>query len=133
MDVMNRTRPPEYPKSGWYRHVHHDRPIEYVWDVDERWNYIVETKPEEEIDTRLTRFAPVRGKVPDRLVRAWAEFDRERAEYDRASAECNRALAEYDRAYTECLPELEALHAAECPGCPWDGKTLFPESQGGTP
>lgn len=23
--------------------------------------------------------------------------------------------------------ECTALHAAQCPGCPWDGKTIFPE------
>ena len=28
-------------------------------------------------------------------------------------------------AYEACKAEIEALHKAECPNCPWDGKTIF--------
>jgi len=27
-------------------------------------------------------------------------------------------------------PEIEALHKQECPNCPWDGNTIFPEQDG---
>lgn len=159
---MNRTRPSEYPKSGWYWHAHHEVLCEYVWDVDERWNYIVANKPEEEIGTRLRWFRPVAGEIPARLARArvecdraWSEYNKARAEYDKegseryrawseydkarsacdkawdecsmALTECSMALTEYDKALAEALPEMEALHAIECPGCPWDGRTLFPK------
>lgn len=40
----------------------------------------------------------------------------------------NRELAEfnYDRALGRNAETIESLHRAECPGCPWDGTTIFP-------
>ena len=32
-----------------------------------------------------------------------------------------------EKAYTDHLPEIEALHELECPNCPWDGLSIFPE------
>jgi len=105
--------------EGWYWHVHHDRLVEWCTDYDGRVEYIKAKKPAEEIETRLRLFKPVAGWIPERLQRADAEWKRARDEW-------GRAYAEWERADAECLPALEALHAVECPGCPWDGKTIFP-------
>jgi hypothetical protein len=118
-------------KSGWYWHVHHDRLVEWCTDYDGRVEYIKAEKPAEEIETRLRLFKPVAGTIPERLQRAYAEWKRADAEWKRAyayaaAAEWKRAAAERNRAAAKCLPALEALHAVECPGCPWDGKTIFP-------
>jgi len=63
--------------------------------------------------------------------RARAELDRARAELDRARAEWDRARAEWDKARVEwykasASPSVLALHAKECPNCPWNGETIFP-------
>ena len=72
--------------------------------------------------------------------KAAAEWDKARAEWRKARAECAKAAAEWRKARAECAKaaaerdkadaehrkEIEALHAVECPGCPWDGKTIFP-------
>ena len=55
-----------------------------------------------------------------------AEWDKAAAEWDKARAECAKAAAERDKAAAEHREEIEALHAVECPGCPWEGKTIFP-------
>jgi hypothetical protein len=49
-----------------------------------------------------------------------------RTAYDDARAVYYKARMTYDEEMTASLPALEALHAVECPHCPWDGKSIFP-------
>jgi hypothetical protein len=128
-------RPIEWPKSGLYWHLHHDQLIEWTDDIDERWNYVVDNKPTDELETRLRWMRPVVGPLPAELGKASVELGKARAEWDKicaerdkACVELGKARAEWDKACVECWPAIEALHTAECPGCPWDGKTLFPEA-----
>jgi hypothetical protein len=128
-------------KSGWYWHVHHERLVEWCYDYDKRAAYIKAEKPADEVETRLRLFKPVAGPIPERLQSAGAEWRRADAEWQRAYDGLHSADAELRRADdelhsaddelqsadAECLPTLEALHAVECPGCPWDGKTIFPQ------
>ncbi len=101
------------PHNTLYWHCHHDVLCEFVDNPQERIDYIIWAKPNAEIDIRLRLFQPVKGKLPPDVVEAWAAYDKARAAYDKAR-ENHRE-------------ELEALHAKECPNCPWDGKTIFPE------
>jgi hypothetical protein len=39
----------------------------------------------------------------------------------------DKALAAYYKALEPYLPAINALHAVECPDCPWDGETIFPK------
>jgi peptidoglycan hydrolase CwlO-like protein len=126
-------------------HIHHDKLVEWTDDLDERIEYVKGNKAPAEVETRLRLMKPVQGQLPEVFVkasaerkRAYAEWDRMDAERDQASAErkrayaeWDRASAEWDRAWVECLPQIEALHAIECPGCPWDGKTIFPQVEQG--
>ena len=131
-------------KSGLCWHVHHDILLEYCWDFDRRVEYIKSSKPPEEVETRLRLMKPVEGALGD--AKARAEYDKARSGYakarsgyDKAEAEYDKAWAEYDKARAEYAKaraaflntikpgEAEALHAVECPGCPWDGNTIFPE------
>jgi hypothetical protein len=48
-----------------------------------------------------------------------------RKAYDDATAPARKA---YDDARAPALKALEALHATECPDCPWNGETIFPEA-----
>jgi len=149
------TAPTPSPKVGslvW--HIHHDMLVEPLTEpFATRVAYIKAEKPVSEIDTRLRLMKPVWGKLPE-LDKARAELDRAsaegykaRAEWDRASAELvDKAYAELvDKAYAEwtkaraewtkaraeldrarASPSVLALHAKECPNCPWNGETIFP-------
>ena len=121
--------------SGYYWHVHHEQLWEWCYDYDERVAYIRAEKPAGEVELRLRLMQPVRA-VPERMQRAYAEWERAAAERERAYAEREQAVAERERAYAEweraaaeCAPEMEALHALECPDCPWKNGTIFPEKK----
>lgn len=55
-------------------------------------------------------------------ARAWEACAKARGAYVKAWAACEKAMEKY-------RVEIEALHAQECPDCPWDGKTIFPEGR----
>jgi len=50
--------------TGIYWHCHHDIICEYVYDYQERVDYIKKEKPKNEIKTRLKLFKPVKVKLP---------------------------------------------------------------------
>ena len=98
-------------------HIHHGGfLLEWSDDIQERIDYIKAHKPPHEVETRLRLLKPVQGALPPKLVKARDAY----LAYD-------KAWDAYDKAYDECLPQIEALHILECPDCPWDGTTIFPE------
>ena len=97
------------PRSGFFRFLHHDKPIEYSANVDERIAYIRAEKPPAERAGRLAAIL----RIPDALIpvpvveaqrasdeawQAWRAFDEEA---HRASMEAHWAYAETQRAYEE--------------------------------
>ena len=67
---------------------------------------------------RLRLFQPVRGKIGDpmlleKLVIAYAAWEQADAAF----------MLSIDPV------ELDRLHREECPNCPWNGNTIFPESK----
>ena len=131
-----------------YWHIHHDTLVEFSDDIEERIRCINEYKPAEEVPLRLHLLKPVRGKLPDAVVRAgkacrkayvayakayvapakaWAAYAKACATYAKACATYNKAEAAYVETLDAHKDEIEALHAQECPNCPWNGKTIFPE------
>ena len=128
-------------------HVHHDDLVEPLWGpIEKRIDYIKKNKPASEQKLRLRLLKPVRGQLPIAVVEAWeahlqarAAYDQARATYDQAGEAYGQAgeaygqaEAAYDQAgaaYYQVLAghtdEINALHAQECPDCPWDGKTIF--------
>src|SRR3990170_2224375 len=106
-------------KPFW--HIHHEVLLEWSDDIQERIDYIKAHKPPHEVETRLRLLKPVQGALPPKLVKAKAAYAKARDAYDKAKAA-------YNKAYDECLPQIEALHALECPDCPWNGTTIFPET-----
>ena len=151
MTLSDMQRPAGWPKSGWYWHLHHDVLVEFTHDIDERLDYVVREKSDHELPTRLRLMRPVAGKLPVALDKAHAEWAKACAEWAKAHAEWDKAGAEWaksydevakaydevakahvewDKASAEHMPDILALHAVECPGCPWDGSTIF---TGGTP
>ena len=120
-------------KPFW--HIHHEVLLEWSDDIQERIDYIKAHKPPHEVETRLRLLKPVQGALPPKLVKAKAAyakardaFVKARVAYAKARDAYDKAKAAYNKAYDECLPQIEALHALECPGCPWNGTTIFPET-----
>ncbi len=133
-------------KSGMYWHVHHNILCVYCYDEAERIKAIKETKPFNEIKTRLRLLKRIRGKLPDTFLKAyknyreadknWQEAYKNRQEadknclgayknYQEADKNCLEAYKNYRKAYKNCLPFLEKLHKKEC-GCKeWDGSELI--------
>ena len=136
-------------------HIHHDVLVEPLNEsLGTRIEFIKEHKRSSEVPTRLRRMKPVRGKLPElakaraELAKADAEWDKAYAEWAKAYAELAKAGAELDKADAELAkagaewdkagaewdkaikhPSVLALHAKECPNCPWDGKTIFPKDE----
>jgi uncharacterized protein YdeI (YjbR/CyaY-like superfamily) len=129
--------------KGMFWHVHHDVLLEYSHDINERVAYIKAKKPKEEVPLRLKLMKPVRGKLPDEVVKAYAARDKANAAYDKAYAARDKAYAACVKAYAardkadaardkaikKHMKKIEALHKKECPDCPWDGKTIFPKAK----
>src|SRR3970282_1490386 len=68
-----------------------------------------------------------RDKAKAAYDKAWDAFGKDWDACVKAKAAFVKAKAAYNKAYDECLPQIEALHALECPDCPWNGTTIFPE------
>ena|SRR3990167_6298379 len=115
-----------------YWHIHHDEVVGWSAKIQERIDYIKRFKPRAEVPVRLRWMMPVIGVLPVEVQRAGARYEATRVKYKAARAhditwaKCHAAWLEYETARAKYQPELEALHAVEHPGCPWDGKTLFP-------
>src|SRR3990167_431488 len=109
-------------QTGLFWHVHHEKLLEWCHNYDERVAYIQNKKPEEEQETRLRLFKPVKGKLPQEVVKASQEYDKARQEHDKARQEYDKARQEYSKALNNNKELIEALHKAECPNCPWNGR-----------
>lgn len=126
-------------------HIHHDVLVEPTLEpIKNRIAYIKAHKPKEEQPTRLRLLRAVRGRLPKELRAAGAAYDKARAAAYKARAAyakaraacvlarwaaCGEARAAYDKVLSTHRDEIEALHAKECPDCPWDGQTIFPNQR----
>src|SRR3990170_2597468 len=126
-------------KPFW--HIHHEVLLEWSDDIQERIDFIQAEKPKHEVEIRLRLLKPVQGALPPKLVKAgdargkaedanakaWDAYDKAKAAYDKDWDAFGKDWDAYRKAYDKYLPQIEALHALECPDCPWDGFTIFPE------
>ena len=152
MNLRESKRPQEWPKAGLYWLLHHDTPIEWTDNIDERWDYVCKHKPKEELPVRLKWMRPVKGQLPKALDDAYkAYFDARKAcndawkayndackayfEARKAYNDARKALDDARKAYDDACkayddackayePEIDALMTKELPGCPWDGRSL---------
>jgi len=131
-----------------YWHIHHDRLLELSDDIGERIKFIKAKKPKRQIELRLRLLKPVRGKLPGPVVRTIKAYDKACKKTQEAyttfiqvSGTCHEVRKTYqdawlargkaERVFNEAVMahrvEIEALHKRECPNCPWDGTTIFPQ------
>lgn len=141
------------PKFAW--HVHDNgvllpggrrSPLELLTDtIENRITYIKKEKPKREQAMRLRLLKPVKGKLPAKILTAYVTYEKACAACEKATvaafaggartftaAACTqigaaytKARAAFAKAFKKHFVEIEELHAEECPGCPWDGKTIF--------
>ena len=139
------------PVGAMAWHCHHERVIELLTETAEkRIAYILSGKPIEEQALRLHLFRPTRDAAVDAawaaynaaLDAAWATYaaadKAARATYNAALKAAWTAYDAADKAaWATCYAALKAAwttynaavkaaHQAECPDCPWNGRTIFP-------
>jgi len=61
-------------QTGFFWHVHHRVLLEWCYDYDGRASFISEQKREDQKETRLRLFKPVKGKLPQEVVEAWQAY-----------------------------------------------------------
>ncbi len=121
-------------KEGFYWHVHHDFLVEWCYNYDERVEFISTFKRRSERATRLRLMQPVKGEVPEEVIKVAPVYAKAYEAY--ADAEepmaCRQAWHIWDklgRVYDEALAAhavvLEALHTQECGCSEWNGKRLM--------
>lgn len=115
----------------FYWHVHHDQLLEpLTGPVEDRVKYIRTSKPEHEVTTRLRLLTPALGVLP-RTVEKAGETWFKAAEEDRANMPgAWKRLLNAGMVYLRVVrnnASINELHERECPNCPWDGETIFPE------
>lgn len=135
-------------------HIFHDRLLGLCFNYAERVDYIKVNKSAEEKPIRLRLFKMVKGELPAELVEAGDAYYRAHQKKEEAYTTLDNAhtrmmtsgsRAEFDsrqKSYGEAgqvdfdarmtlktaihthKAAIEALHAIECPDCPWDGEKI---------
>ena len=129
----------------WHGHHESDCPLEELTGtIEQRRQRIIATKPPAEYELRLRLLKPASPEA----VEAWrayrAAVATALAAYDAAMVPAQAAFgaavapahaaydaamvpaqAAYDAVKVTALQPILALHAIECPDCPWDGHTIF--------
>jgi hypothetical protein len=106
---------------------HHGQLLEWLTEpMSARVGYIREHKPPHEVATRLEWFRVVLHpeRLPIEVRETYAALRTASAAWQTADAALRTAYADWQKAMIAHRAEIEALHREECPGCPWDGKTL---------
>ena len=121
-------------------HVHHTILLESLTEpMSDRVAYIRDNKPAHEVDIRLALMKKVKGPLPSTLQKAYAAWQKARAAWLKADPARQKALvawqkarAAWQKAIDDSMPAIDALHAKECPDCPWTlggQHTIFPVAQ----
>ena len=145
---------PNVMKTKFYWHIHHDILLEPLTEpLKNRIEYIKNNKSKNEIELRLKLLKPVKGKLPDEVIKAgevyykvqetsdksweayyksWEASDKSWEAsvkawevYVKAREAYVKAREAYDKILKKYSKEINELHEKECPNCPWNGKTIF--------
>ena len=125
--------------SKWGWHIHHEILCEeQLYPIEERIAYILTSKAPKERALRLRLLRPV---IDDAMVPIWKTYDDAMAAIQKTYADAMAAIQKtYDDAiapiwktYDDAIAPIwktyadamAAIHARECPNCPWDGESIF--------
>ena len=129
-------------KPKYYWHIHHWMLFEEATEpIENHIAYIKAEKAEWERSLRLRLLKPVKDQK--RLIAILTAYKKATAPgseaYEKVEA---TALEAYEKtrataseayrkamatAWAKRYKAINALHAKECPDCPWDGMTIFPK------
>ena len=113
-------------RTKFYWHIHHDILLEPLTEpLKNRIKFIKENKPKDEIELRLKLLKPVKGKLPDEVIKAGEVSGKVWEAYIKAGKTYIKAWEIYDKTLKKYSKEINELHEKECPNCPWNGKTIF--------
>ena len=115
-------------KAGLAFHVYHHELISWCYDFDGRVEYITENKPKNERKLRLRLLAliPLNRYVPQPLLKAIKAYEKARAA-NKAGEAYEKVRAAYEKEMNTYAVEIDKLHKELCPGCPWNGHSIFPD------
>ena len=86
-------------QTGFFWHVHHEVLIEWCYSYNERASYISEQKREDQKETRLRLFKPVKGKLPQEVVEAGQAYVKAGQALNEAQQARVGARQVYDKAW----------------------------------
>jgi chromosome segregation ATPase len=120
-------------KRPWAWHIHHKRLLEPLTEpIDNRRDCIERYKPAEERPLRLRLIKPVTNLEMLTNNAAWQQWEEAERQWEEAERQLQAAERQWQAAERQLQsnPDILALHAIECPDCPWDGQTIFSDKQG---
>ena len=135
---MTTSAPPKL-RHGLAWHIHHLRLLELLTEpIESRQKFIRDEKAEGEQVLRLRLLQHIKGELPHDLIVAYENYDVADGTYREATLSLRTTDVQFDncciagrqleKMLDQHQSEVEALHAIECSDCPWDGKTIFPET-----
>ena len=91
----------------------------------------------QEADAKWQEAYAKRREADAKRREAYAKWQEADAKWQEADAKRREAYAKWQEADAKCQASpswkaVEALHAKECPNCPWDGRTIFPPTSEGS-
>ena len=138
----------EHSDCRWWFCVHHDTPLETLYNgstVEDRIAEILRSKPAEQHATRFRNLRPLVGELPTAVAetlaalnkageacneaqvahnKAWADYDKAIAACDKAWTAYNKSWAAYREAAADHAAEITDLMNIQWPGNTWNGKNI---------
>ena len=103
-------------KNKFYWHLHHDVLLEPLTEpLKNRIEYIKESKPKNEIELRLKLLKPVRGKLPDEIIKVGEAYYKAQETSDKARKTYYKAWETYykmDETYNEAKEACDKIGEA---------------------
>ena len=133
-------------KTKFYWHIHHGILLEPLTEpIGNRIKFIKENKSKSEIPLRLRLLKPIEGNLPTEVIKALEaynkalevynkafEYNKAKEAFYEALEACSKTKEAFNKTLEACSKilrkykkEIEVLHKKECPGCPWNGETIF--------
>jgi hypothetical protein len=133
-------------------HCHHEQLIEHLIEpAENRIAFILRSKSPHEQALRLRLFRPFKGKIPSKLKKIIADWEKAKAnlwqakaslwqtdaDWEKVKADSRKAIADWQKAYAESWKACadwqktyaDTTHKKQCKNCPWDGQTIFPQGE----
>ena len=100
------------PRSGYFTLIHHNIPIEYSWDIDERLTAIDHRKPKHELAERKRYIVYVpESKIAAKIAALGVAFYEEWEALDKEWKDLNKKWEDFSKKWEALDKERVALYA----------------------